>query len=269
MKDSGNSYLQAFLTKLVTVLVLLGICIFATTIGNKMSKNNEEKENKKEVEITEKATIDSLNEKVKYLNNIKEPMIVPESSSNLNYIYSKNLSNKDLSNKAKLTAVLLQLEKEDKFEDVNDDYYSSQYNGTSVSKIDFANVNKTYKNIFGTDISSKEDIEWSPSFVYNKERNEYYCLYVGNNKDDGSLSETYIYKYTESKNYAHVYIAYATVKMGEEDTFAIYKDYKGKNKYMEAAGFKFDEENYKEFSHYKITFRIFDDEYIFDNIEQL
>ena len=81
---------------------------------------------------------------------------------------------------------------------------------------------------------------------------------------DGTL--TYDYKYTEDKNNVYVYSSFAYVK---NCPYEVYKDLEMKDKYEAEESFELNNDNYKDFNKYKITYKKDKSNYIFDSIKVL
>ncbi len=257
------------------VIFLLTICVISLALGIYANyrlivinrENHQEKENdNKEVEIKDNITIDKIKRNQTVLKNYTGDQFTFVKSR----IYEKDMTSKDLDEEKKLVAVIYSLYNEfDSFVELDSSKYPNiTPNEEGATKIiEAKEVKELYENVFNgkLDVNTEFPEDVKNNFYYNSE----YDIYVvnagfGGTCGDGTL--TYDYKYTEDKNNVYVYSSFAYVK---NCPYEVYKDLEMKDKYEAEESFELNNDNYKDFNKYKITYKKDKSNYIFDSIKVL
>ena len=275
----------------VLILVITGLLvyiaydkgvIFSKEETKEVEKKSEEKgktkeEENVEVEIEDQIIIDSLAEKMEYLNNIDFAY-----GKNITTLYEKNHTKASLSEGQKIGSILSTFELQGKFSDISDAAFKElypTYYGTfepnEYMEIKLDTFLEEYYKVYGT----KEILNYNasftdPEFMYSEKYSGYFAYKV-TGRTSGEQLLTYNYKYTKDNNKAYVYVALAMDSHAADLTRKLYTDYEKTKVYDKVASedvykFEIDSTNYDDFSKYKVTFAKNDDGgYYFESIENL
>lgn len=168
----------------------------------------------------------------------------------------------------------------------NSDYKNNYQVGDveSGGQISFDEVDKNYKNLFGTSIlnySIDSNYYSCPMYFYDSVNKVYYTNSSCGGLYGGDIP-TYINKITEKNNEAYAYVSvgvvdYSETGTGNDDNTYIYYGYDSKKVIEKISPSKWDSMNYKyeinssnydKFSEYKVTLTKDGDNYYYKSIEK-
>lgn len=267
--------LKIIINSIIALIILITALFFCYKKGL-LDFSKIENIKVKEEKVTDEKIKEELSKKITILNEIKTAWFdTKEPSSFKSFIYSPNYQKSYLDEPTKIgisLEAIINLDKIDSEKFSEEEYYeacnSRDINYKIGTKYSYDLVNELYKSLFNSDIKDPSSINGSYIYSYSDKYKAFYTIGYEKYQSD-EFSETYIYDYKVAKNEYFVYVAYATITPGTNDTFAIYKDYNQKQLYHEGPGFRLDESNYQEFDKYKLTFIKENNNYIFNRIEKL
>ncbi len=287
MEKKNNGLLIAIIILLVLGLIGLGSYI----VYDKVINNKEVKEVKEETEQEIKSISfkNELKNKLKYLDNIygggktnnflyneltleklsedqKLAVVLNSISRNRTPYYDMDFSSKTRKNYVNEFIRIFDLSKETEYDDID---------GMFEVVLD-SDVKDRYQELFGTKLEKMiNEISSCPMWTHSEPIN----AYIGNHGCGGTafpIIITYNNKYTVKGNEAYVYISSGTTQFGslyteyseDLDSLKPYKKLEGdisREDYQ-----KILEENYKDFSEYKATFKKnADGDYYFYSVKRI
>ncbi len=299
-----KSYAGIIIIILLLLVVVALVCYIAYDKGyldKFINKQETKEENKQEIkeennekEITDSATIKTLDDKLNILNNYGADWVSPASN-----LY-KDITNKSMTDGEKLQTILLYLDNNNMFkkeerskypnltgEQMKDiwgpseegDVITDMYIGEDDNLyhlIEASTVKDYYKRLFGGEPSTTKVKNTYPTYYYEQA----YDIYVQVTRGGGTCGTRmgqYNYKYTEDKQYAYIYTVVGYTSCMDD----YYKDIDLEEVAVKA-NVPEDLENYVEqdindvvkknmdkFNKYRVVFKKDGDNYIFEKVEEV
>ena len=269
---------------LIILLIVISICLVVSVSyitydkifkDDTIEKEDDLKDNNDDVE-KETDSIELNNTMKRYVEILERINVVGDYSSGFGsgVIYANNFKNSDILGDDKLHAVLKQLyvENRDKSPVTTDYDFGNDYMKSVNTQIEVSEVERIYKDLFGSSVGEHKDFGICPYFIYDSVNSKYYgSMQCGNAST--LFFETYVYSVTTKGNDVYVYVSFASSDMGNAGP-VIYTDYERTDVYKDNVQPQelvdiVNENNYNDFSQYKYVFTKNGDSYSFTNIEKI
>lgn len=275
MSEKQNKKNNKFIILLLVIVAIFLVGGVGYIIGREVTVNKYFDEIYKDIEMEEyESDDDLLNENIK--DNIKDNIKVLEGirsdDKNSMFVYSKDIKNEDLSVSQKLYALLgKELDKHRNTEVTTDYDFDDGIEKTTLTQLEESDVSDEYMHLFGYKLRESNHqsfINECPSFIYDKKNRKYYgryeCATMGS-----YIINTFVNRITTKGDEAYAYVNFAVADTSENIVYADYERTKKQSDYKNNYENMINEDNYKEFSEYKYTFKKKNGYYYFVEIERL
>ena len=249
---------------LIVVFGLFGYVIYDKFLFSDKKDNTEEKSNTngnikeeiKETLLNDVAIKNQLEKSVGVLDIVDLKLSGTTGYYFQGDVYSKGIKNEDISDDAKLYAVLRYSYEKGLY--FKTDYNADLYGGVKIA--DASNINDFYKSMFDNEIKEYKDQAGCPYFEY-KDATKKYSGQAACGGTAQCWMDTYINKYTVSGDNYYVYVNFGANCGTSDGTMKIFTDYEHTKAYegdikiqSDNGSYFITEENHDKFSEYKYTF---------------
>ncbi len=296
-KDNLFFVIATIILSAIVIALVLYICYEKGFIFKESNKEeivdkdeeqkSKEKEEIREVEITDTVLQDDLSAKIDYITNFPSGY-----NTTINYgfrnneeIYGDVFNN--LNEDTKLHIVLTYLNRNNQFASLSERGKNSPvissfpiYEGIEIKEISGEVVNREYKRFFGSTPTNVNSTIGKAcfAFYYDEAIDTYFWITPTCGGSSASYIAAFKNKYVTYGDLAYVYVNYALlqpVDMSVADNYNIYKDFDKSSIYQSNVAasaidnFKIDASNYQNFSEYRFAFKKDGSNYYFTKIERI